>query len=546
MKILRAEHLGMCFGVRDAIALALQEAANQPLTILGDLVHNEAVLARLRAKGIQFQNNAGLVATSRVMITAHGASDRKLAETRQRGLQVIEATCPLVHLAHRSLKALVNEGFHPVIIGQRDHVEVRGMTEDLNEFEVVLTENEVAQLQARPRFGVMAQTTQPIEKVRRLAQVLRERFPQSEVRFVDTVCQPTKQRQHAAVELAKQCDVVVVIGGAHSNNTHELVKTCSQFCAHVHHVQTAADLLPNWFSAADTVGITAGTSTPDFIITGVEQRLHQFDATHSSTIKAKDLLNCAKWIEHFKRNKHNRPEPDWTAPIHIPPGVLAPVLRSVEQFRLGDGGGPASLIAFNREKFRSRTDELRQIVDLWFAEEAEHARLLGCAVRRFGGRIITSHWSFTAFCLCRRVLGVRFELQVLTLTELVSTGYYRMLRNHSPDEPLAAMCELILRDEAGHVAFQRDRLASDGYPRPGLRGWLWRVQFLICGYAAGTVLWISHAPCLKAIGGTRSEFYSEITRQMTRFIRSLRTQAKPAKVPARWAKPHSVQFQLAK
>jgi hypothetical protein len=226
--------------------------------------------------------------------------------------------------------------------------------------------------------------------------------------------------------------------------------------------------------------------------------------------------------------------------------MLAPMLKSIEQFRLGDGGGPASLIAFNRENFRSRTNEMRQIVDLWFAEEAEHARLLGCAVRRFRGRIITSHWSFTAFCLCRRVLGVRFELQVLTLTELASTAYYRILRAHSPDGPLAAMCELILRDEAGHVAFHRDRLADADCPKPGLRGLLWRIQFLICGYAAGTVLWVSHAPCLKAIGGTRGEFYSEITRQMTHFIRSLRRVKKSSGIPAMWAKPSPGQLQLAK
>jgi hypothetical protein len=257
-------------------------------------------------------------------------------------------------------------------------------------------------------------------------------------------------------------------------------------------------------------------------------------------------MNYAKWIEHFTRNRLNRPEPDWSAPGNVPPAVLAPVLRSIEQFRLGDGGGPASLIAFNRESFRGRNDEIRRIVDLWFAEEAEHARLLGCAVRRFGGRIITAHWSFTAFCLCRRVLGVRFELQVLTLTELVSTGYYRMLRNHSPDGPLAAMCELILRDEAGHVAFQRDRLESAGVPKSGLRGLFWRIQFLACGYAAGTVLWISHAPCLKAIGGTRAEFYSEITRQMTRFIRSLQKRPKPSSIPALWAKPATGQPQPAK
>jgi len=247
-------------------------------------------------------------------------------------------------------------------------------------------------------------------------------------------------------------------------------------------------------------------------------------------------MNHAKWIEHFIRNRQNRPEPDWSAPVNLPHEAFGPVLRSVEQFRLGDGGGPASLIAFDRENFRSRTSEMRQIVDMWFAEEAEHARLLGCAVRRFGGRIITSHWSFTAFCICRCVLGVRFELQVLTLTELVSTGYYRLLRKHSPDGTLAAVCELILRDEAGHVAFQRDRLAATGCPRPGLAGWFWMLQFLVCGYLAGTVLWISHAPCLKVIGGTRSEFYSEITRQMTRFIHLLRRQTSGPNVPALWAK----------
>src|SRR5271170_3519258 len=213
-------------------------------------------------------------------------------------------------------------------------------------------------------------------------------------------------------------------------------------------------------------------------------------------------MNYAKWIEHFTRNKQNRPEPDWSAPANVSPVMLAPMLKSVEQFRLGDGGGPASLIAFDRENFRSRTDEMRQIVDLWFAEEAEHARLLGCAVRRFGGRIITSHWSFTAFCLCRRVLGVRFELQVLLLTELVSTAYYRLLRNHSPDGALTAMCELILRDEAGHVAFHRDRLVDTGCLAGGLQGALWQAQFWLFGYAAATMLWVNHRPGLTAIGGS--------------------------------------------
>jgi 4-hydroxy-3-methylbut-2-enyl diphosphate reductase len=275
MKIIRAEHLGMCFGVKDAIALALETARQEPLTILGDLVHNETVLAELRTRDIRFGQSPSDVATPTVMVTAHGASQRKITETRKLGHNVLEATCPLVHVAHRSLMKLVRAGFHPVIIGKRDHVEVRGMTEDLEHFDVVLSEDDVTALREQPRYGVISQTTQPIEKVRHLVQFIRDRFPNSELRFVDTVCQPTKQRQTAAIELAQKCDVVIVIGGAHSNNTHELVKTCSRFCARVHHVQTAGDLRAEWFSANDIIGITAGTSTPDSVIDEVEQQIKQ-------------------------------------------------------------------------------------------------------------------------------------------------------------------------------------------------------------------------------------------------------------------------------
>ncbi len=273
MKILKAEHLGMCFGVRDAIALARETAAHQPLTILGDLVHNETVLDELRAHGIQIEQKPESIGTRTVMITAHGTSQKTLEETRARGFHVLEATCPLVHVAHRALIKLVMEGAHPVIIGKRDHVEVRGLTGDLTEFDVVLSPEDILKLRERPCFGVVAQTTQPIERVRELVQMIRQRFPQSEVRFVDTVCQPTKQRQHAAVELAQQCNVVIVIGGAHSNNTRELVATCAKHCLRVHHVQTAADLRPEWFCENDTVGLTAGTSTPDKTIGEVEQSL---------------------------------------------------------------------------------------------------------------------------------------------------------------------------------------------------------------------------------------------------------------------------------
>lgn len=272
----------MCFGVRDAIELALDVAARQPLTILGELVHNETVLDELRARSIQLRNEPGEVGTQTVMITAHGASEKRVSVVRGRGLSVLEATCPLVHAAHRAVAKLARDGFHPVIIGKRDHVEVRGLTEDLAEFDVVLTEDDVLQLQERQRFGVAAQTTQRIEHVRHLVALIRKRFPDAEVRFVDTVCQPTKLRQHAAVELAARCDVVVVIGGAHSNNTRELVASCGRHCARVHHVQKAEELRPEWFAAADTVGITAGTSTPDSLIAEVETWLQHLDALQTA------------------------------------------------------------------------------------------------------------------------------------------------------------------------------------------------------------------------------------------------------------------------
>jgi 4-hydroxy-3-methylbut-2-enyl diphosphate reductase len=278
MKILRASHLGMCFGVRDAIALAFDQARRQPLTILGDLVHNETVATALRERGIRTVSELTAVTTSAVMITAHGASDQARARVRAGGFELLEATCPLVQVAHRAVLKLAREGWHPVIIGRRGHVEVRGLTEDLAEYDIVLTEAEIEQLRERPRFGIAAQTTQPIDRVQHLVGVLRRRFPHSEVKFVDTVCQPTKQRQHAAVELAQQSDVVVVIGGTGSNNTRELVATCGRYCHRVYHVQDAEDLRPEWFSPTDTVGVTAGTSTPDELISRVETRLREWAA----------------------------------------------------------------------------------------------------------------------------------------------------------------------------------------------------------------------------------------------------------------------------
>jgi 4-hydroxy-3-methylbut-2-enyl diphosphate reductase len=278
MRIIRAEFMGMCFGVRDAIALAAAHAEAGPLTVLGDLVHNPAVLEGLRDKGVAVVHDVAEVRTPTVMITAHGTSERALAATRATGLTVVEATCPLVRVAHRALAALVRDGYHPVIIGQRDHVEVRGLTGDLDAFDVVLDGDDIDALAPHPRIGIAAQTTQSIEKVRHLVALVRQRFPQSDVRFKDTVCRPTKDRQNAARDLARHSDVVIVVGGANSNNTRELARACRLSCARVHQVQAAPDLRPEWLRGAGAVGITAGTSTPDDVIDRVEERIRALAA----------------------------------------------------------------------------------------------------------------------------------------------------------------------------------------------------------------------------------------------------------------------------
>ena len=276
--VLRAEHLGMCFGVRDAINFAQSKVAEHPITVMGELVHNTTVLNDLKKRGVRFEDKPEQVETKSAMITAHGASNRTRNRAKAVGLQVSDATCPLVHYAHKQILELTAIGYHPIIIGRLGHVEVRGLTEDLSECDVVLCEDEINALTAKPRFGVVAQTTQPIARVRALVKHLKSGFPNSEVRFIDTVCKPTKQRQSAAEKLARKSDVVLVVGGINSNNTHELTRTCRRFCERVHHVQGPDEILAEWLFNTDTIGITAGTSTPDQLIDAVENRVYSISS----------------------------------------------------------------------------------------------------------------------------------------------------------------------------------------------------------------------------------------------------------------------------
>lgn len=237
-------------------------------------------------------------------------------------------------------------------------------------------------------------------------------------------------------------------------------------------------------------------------------------------------MNHTKWITHFARNRENRTEPDWSQPVNVPWRVRRRLRKSLVEYQLGDGGGPACLIARDAEQFRGSSLEMRQIVDLWFAEEREHSRLLGCAVDRMGGQRIHGHWSFSAFLACRRAMGVRAELQVLLLVEIVSTVYYRLIQRHCTDEPICAMCGLIMRDEAGHIAFHRDRLAAAGVSNLGVCGRIWEAQFRAFGMAAALMLWVNHGKMLRLLGAGRFEFWREIYKELSHFLTRLGSTAK--------------------
>jgi len=167
----------------------------------------------------------------------------------------------------------VEAGYFPVVIGKPEHVEVRGLVGDLDDYAVIQTPDEIPQLAGHSRIGVVSQTTQPLDFVLEMVDRMRAAFPEAEVRFRDTVCQPTKDRQSAARRVASECQVVVVVGGKGSNNTRQLVRTCEAEGARAYQVERPSDLRPEWLEGAETVGLTAGTSTPDETIQEVHRAL---------------------------------------------------------------------------------------------------------------------------------------------------------------------------------------------------------------------------------------------------------------------------------
>ncbi len=284
MKIVRAAEMGMCFGVRDALQITKEIADPTQVTIHGELVHNPVVIQQLSEAGFgqsSEDHRESIAPTPLVLITAHGISNRERARLQANGKQFIDTTCPLVRRAHDAAMELAAEGRHVLLIGKPGHVEVLGIVEDLERCDVIGSPQDVRAYDS-DRLGIVCQTTMPSTFLEEIRTCIERYNPSADVRFVDTVCHPTKRRQQAMLQLIHDVDAVVVVGGRNSNNTRQLVELCQQHNVPALHVTCADEIDANWFGDAKTIGLTAGTSTLDDTITAVHRRLEQIALSKGS------------------------------------------------------------------------------------------------------------------------------------------------------------------------------------------------------------------------------------------------------------------------
>ncbi|WXJ87355.1 4-hydroxy-3-methylbut-2-enyl diphosphate reductase [Moorella humiferrea] len=263
LEVLVADYAGFCFGVTRAVKKAKE--ALKPIASLGSLIHNRLVVEELAREGVKPVTSLEEVDCGRVLIRSHGVPPDVLEVAREKGLEVIDATCPYVARAQHLAQKLAREGYQVVIVGEASHPEVKGLLGWAGPGAVVVSDREEAELLPYyPRRAVLAQTTQPEEKLAEVAAVLRTKTDTLVVH--NTVCHATRRRQEAAVDLARRVDVMLVVGGRESANTRHLAELCRTTGTPTYHIETAGELCRQWFINARRVGVTGGASTPAWII----------------------------------------------------------------------------------------------------------------------------------------------------------------------------------------------------------------------------------------------------------------------------------------
>ncbi len=276
MKVLRAETLGFCFGVEDAIEQACSTMARgKQVYSLGPLVHNKQVIGKLSEQGLKTVESMDDVEGGTVLIRAHGVDPVIMAAARRRGEDVVDATCVLVRRAQDAVKRLHDDGFSVVVIGDADHPEVKGIVGYAPEVVVIGDHEGLDRLPRNGRLGVVAQTTLSREHFAAMVgQIVSHPF--REIRVINTLCVEVTRRQEAAIALCGKVEVMFVLGGLHSANTRELARVCREQGVKTYHLESWASFRPEFVRGCNCAGVTAGASTPRSIIDQFVDELETF------------------------------------------------------------------------------------------------------------------------------------------------------------------------------------------------------------------------------------------------------------------------------
>ncbi|GFP31960.1 4-hydroxy-3-methylbut-2-en-1-yl diphosphate reductase [Candidatus Hakubella thermalkaliphila] len=275
MNILLAKHAGYCYGVNRAIKMTLDasEQRGGPIYTLGPLIHNPQVINKLTERGVfPVEDIHEVEGGSIIIVRCHGIDPKVILEAKNRGLRVIDATCPYVRKVQNKASLLVKEGYFLVILGERGHPEINGIVACAAGEHIVLeSADEVNNLPRRRKVGLVVQTTQSQSNLVALVSELIKRV--EELRVYNTICNATMLRQRSALELANKTDLMLVVGGKNSANTTRLAEICRGVNVHTLHVETAEEIEERFFQEVGTLGITAGASTPDWIIEEIVQKI---------------------------------------------------------------------------------------------------------------------------------------------------------------------------------------------------------------------------------------------------------------------------------
>ena len=273
MEVILADKAGFCFGVKRAINTAFGAAGKGKVYCLGPLIHNPQEVDRLHQAGVEtVQDFEALQPGDFLIIRSHGVPPLVLAKARDKGLQVIDLTCPFVGKAQRDAESLCKDGYQVVVIGEKKHPEVQSILGYAGTNAVVVeTADEVDGMKFKSRLGIVAQTTQSYSNFSEI--VIKLLRLSKELKIFNTICHSTKERQDAARILAGQVDAMLVVGGRNSANTGRLVSVCRQAGKPTYHIELADEIRPEWLKGINKVGITAGASTPDWVVDGVLKKL---------------------------------------------------------------------------------------------------------------------------------------------------------------------------------------------------------------------------------------------------------------------------------